>query len=101
MATESKGETTNVDRRRFLKSAAVGAATAAGFLAAAAFSSSEGVKSAAPAKNLGEGFGEGASIVATCGFSPNCSGGGGQCGFSVNCSGGGGKCGFGVNCSGT
>ena len=39
-------------------------------------------------------------VVATCGFSANCSGGGGECGFSANCSGGGGVCGFSADCAG-
>ena len=74
MATGSKDETTNVGRRKFLKVAAVSAATAASFLATAAFNAKEGVKSADSTKGLGEGYGEGASLVATCGFGMGCSG---------------------------
>lgn len=101
MATGSKDETTNVGRRKFLKVAAVSAATAASFLATAAFNAKEGVKSADSTKGLGEGYGEGASLVATCGFSASCSGGGGECGFSASCRGGGGVCGFSASCSGS
>ncbi|MDR0665232.1 MAG: hypothetical protein LBF86_06905 [Helicobacteraceae bacterium] len=101
MATGSKDETTNVGRRKFLKVAAVSAATAAGFLATATFNAKEGVKSSDSTKGLGKGYGEGASLVATCGMSYSCGGGGGQCGMSYTCRGGGGTCGMSYSCSGS
>jgi secreted PhoX family phosphatase len=86
MATESKDEAANVGRRGFLKVAAVGAATAVGFLAATAFNAKEGVKSAKA--NLGEDYGEGASLVVACGMDPgHCGEDDGQCGIGMRCSG--------------
>ena len=88
-------------RREFLidtlKILGAGAGITAITLSNISFDNSKDVEIASPNDtNINE-----AEAYATCGFSSNCSGGGGECGFSSNCSGGGGECGFSSNCSGS
>ena len=82
-------------RRGFLQTALIAAGGAAGLLANVKFDATDGVKIGKTSVKVGM-----SEALAQCGFSADCSGGGGQCGFSADCAGGGGKCGFSANCAG-
>jgi len=81
MSSKKKQNKTQT-RRTFLKNAVVGAGSAAAFLGGVKFDAKTGIKIG------GINFGLGMSEArATCGFSSDCAGGGGECGFSSSCAG--------------